>query len=87
MTDFEELLPQAPEEGPPLPRSLGIKWPGGKAGNPGFARAQYVKIAYVLARQPDTVDKRKLVDDLSDMFAEDNPRFDEARFKKASSVG
>ena len=35
---FDELLPQQPDKGPPLPSGLGIKWPwarGGSSSNPG----------------------------------------------------
>lgn len=29
MPDIEDLLPQTPTEGPPLPTAFGIKWPWG----------------------------------------------------------
>lgn len=86
MPDFEDILPQGPSEGPPLPKALGVKWPGERKA-PRIHRATYVEVARIVSEYGDTVKKRQLVEDLADMFAEDNPLFDYSRFRKACSVG
>jgi len=48
-----------------------------------MTKKDYEKIASVIFRCGDIISKQKLIADLADAFAQDNPRFDRDRFFNA----
>ena len=47
-----------------------------------YSKKEYIQFADLLKRLPDNVDKKTLIDELSRMFANENPNFDVDRFVK-----
>jgi len=49
----------------------------------GYSRKDYIEFAKMLRYLPDPVEKRRLVDEIADIFRRDNPRFDYTKFYDA----
>jgi hypothetical protein len=52
-----------------------------------WAKRDYEQVAKIITRCPDPDSVRAMAADFAQMFAEDNPRFDSARFATACGLG